>query len=126
MRGPLAIVLLLTAHTASAQPAARSYSAGEAGTVLGREVVDAAGEDVGRLVDILVDKDGRPLAGLIDVGGFLGVGARRAAVAWRLLRFVNTDGAIRVVMDLTYDAAAAAPEFLGPDNTLIVIDPPPP
>ena len=96
------------------------------GTILGRGVVDSAGEDVGPLVDVLVDKDGDPVAGVIDVGGFLGVGTRRVAVAWWLLHFLREKDEIHIHMDLTFGSAAAAPEFQGPDNTLIVIDRPPP
>jgi hypothetical protein len=115
------------ADEARAQPIApavtsRSLSGGEAGTILGRGVVDSAGEDVGPLVDVLVDKAGTPVAGVIDVGGFLGVGSRRVAVAWRLLRFVPDNGELQIHLDLTFESAAAAPEFQGPDNTMIVID----
>jgi hypothetical protein len=104
----------------------RSLSNTDVGTILGRDVVDSAGEDVGPLVDVLVDTAGKPIAGVIDVGGFLGVGKRRVAVAWRLLRFVLDSGETLIHLDLTFDSAAAAPEFQGPDNTLIVIDRSPP
>lgn len=104
----------------------RALSNIDVGTILGRDVVDSADADVGQLVDLLVDKAGKPIAGVIDVGGFLGVGKRRVAVAWRLLRFVPDSGGPRIHMDLTFDSAAAAPEFQGPDGTLIVIDNAPP
>ena len=106
--------------------ATRSFGGPVAGTILGRSVLDSEGTDVGALVDVVVDKDGKPLAGVVDVGGFLGVGARRVAVAWTLLRFVHDSGETVIHMDLTFSSAAAAPEYLGPDNTLIVIDRPPP
>jgi sporulation protein YlmC with PRC-barrel domain len=103
----------------------RTYGSTEAGTILGRSVIDTEGTDVGSLVDIVVDKTGKPVAGVIDVGGFLGVGTRRIAVAWSLLRFVHDSGETIVHMNLTLDSAAAAPESQGPDNSLIVIDRPP-
>jgi hypothetical protein len=115
-------------HAQSERPevVSRSLAGTEASTILGRGVVDSTGDDVGPLVDVLVDKDGKPVAGVIDVGGFFGVGRRRVAVAWRLLRFEPGSGETPVHLDLTLDSAAAAPEYLGPDNTLIVIDRPPP
>jgi len=131
-RGILAALCLtfLTVHAAAPQPehdvTTRALSAAEAGTILGRDVFDQDDKDVGQLVDVLVDKDGRPVAGVVDVGGFLGVGTRRVAVAWHLLRFVHGTDGTRIVMDLTLDTAAGAPEYLGSDNTLIVIDRPPP
>ena len=100
----------------------RSLSGSEATIILGRDVVDSAGEDVGPLIDVLVDKAGHPIAGVIDVGGFFGVGRRRVAVAWRLLHFMPDNGEPTIHMDLTFDSAAAAPEFQGPDDSLIVID----
>src|SRR5271165_5776911 len=115
--------------TAQQQPpdlVSRSLAATAAGIVLGRGVVDSEGEDVGPLVDVLVDTSGHPIAGVIDVGGFLGVGKRRVAVAWRLLHFVPESGVTLIHMDLTFDSAAAAAEFQGPDNTFLVIDHPPP
>jgi hypothetical protein len=116
---------------ARAQPAPpsvmpRSIPDAEASTILGRDVVDSGGQDVGPLVDVLVDKDGHPIAGVIDVGGFFGVGERRVAVAWPLLHFAHDKGEVSINMDLTFDSAAAAPEFQGPDDTLIVIDRAPP
>jgi hypothetical protein len=104
----------------------RSFPPSEAGTILGRSVTDSAGDDVGLLVDLVVDKDGKPVAGVIDVGGFLGVGTRRVAVAWKLLHFIHDSDDTRIIMDMTFESAAAAPEFRDPDNTLIVIEPPPP
>src|SRR5271166_6932849 len=47
---------------------------------------DVAGPDgttvVGRVIDVLVDQTGRPRAAVLDVGGFLGMGARDVAVDW--------------------------------------------
>ncbi|MSP00950.1 MAG: PRC-barrel domain containing protein [Acetobacteraceae bacterium] len=122
----LAFALLCFHAIALAQQpvTSRPVPASEAGTLLGRGVTDSAGTDVGLLVDVLADKDGKPLAGVINVGGFLGVGMRRVAVAWRLLRFSHAVGDTRIVMDLTLDEAAAAPEMSGPANTLIVVDRP--
>ena len=91
-------------------------------TILGRSVWDSGGDDVGQLVDVLVDQAGKTIAGVIDVGGFLGVGTRRIAVAWSLLHLVRANDETHIVMDVTYASAAAAPEYRGPDNTIIVID----
>jgi hypothetical protein len=114
------------AQQSSPEVVARALSGTEAGTILGEDVFDLAGDNVGQLVDVLVDKNGNPVAGVVDVGGFLGVGTRRVAIAWRLLHFVHDNDGMHVVMDLTFQSAAAAPEFEGPDHSLIVIDRPPP
>jgi hypothetical protein len=50
-------------------------------TVLGREVRSITDENMGRIVDIIVDRSGQVRAAIIDFGGFLGVGSRKIAVA---------------------------------------------
>src|SRR5580700_2061325 len=54
----------------------------EALGILGRDVRGAADENMGRIVDVLVDPSGQARAAVIDFGGFLGVGSRKIAVAW--------------------------------------------
>ncbi|WP_092037409.1 PRC-barrel domain-containing protein [Methylobacterium pseudosasicola] len=60
-------------------------------SLLGRSVRSAGGDELGRVIDIIIDKDGHPRAAIIDFGGFLGVGTRKIAVDWRALRF-TADG----------------------------------
>ena len=55
--------------------------------MLGREVRSTADENMGRIVDVIVDRAGQARAAIIDFGGFLGVGSRRIAVDWNALRF---------------------------------------
>src|SRR5258706_12586912 len=51
-------------------------------SVLGKDVLNAAGENLGRIVDVLVDRSGHVRAAVIDFGGFLGVGSRKIAIDW--------------------------------------------
>ncbi len=80
--------------------------------ILGKNVRSSAGEDMGRLVDVVVDRDGRPRAAIIDFGGFLGVGSRKIAVDWGALHFPppGKPGA-RIALDLNRDQVNAAPEY---------------
>jgi hypothetical protein len=80
--------------------------------VLGREVRSSAGENMGRIVDVIVDRTGRARAAIIDFGGFLGVGSRKIAVDWNALRF-RPDSVKRDVisLELTRDQVKAAPEY---------------
>lgn len=79
--------------------------------VLGRKVSGPAGEDMGTVVDVLVDGDGKPKAVVIDFGGFLGVGSRKIAVDWRLLQFRPADPKKPLVLSLGRAAVQAAPEY---------------
>ena len=80
-------------------------------SVLGKDVRSATGEDMGRIVDVVVDAAGAPLAAVIDFGGFLGVGSRKVAVDWNALHFTPADAAAPVTLDLTKDQVKAAPEY---------------
>lgn len=80
--------------------------------ILGREVISAANENMGRIVDVLVDRSGQVRAAIIDFGGFLGVGSRKIAVDWTALQFPtpNQPGA-KIALELTRDQVKAAPEY---------------
>lgn len=93
------------------RPAAVVIDSREAAGVLGREVRSAADENMGRIVDMLVDATGQVRAAIIDFGGFLGVGSRKIAVDWKALRFPIADDRKRVVLEMTRDQVRAAPEY---------------
>src|SRR5205085_5464973 len=71
----------------SAPPSAEILDPRTVQTVLGKEVRSVADENMGRIVDIIVDGSGQVRAAVIDFGGFLGVGSRKIAVDWSILRF---------------------------------------
>ena len=78
--------------------------------VLGRQVRSSAGEDMGRVVNVVVDQSGQVRAAIIDFGGFLGVGNRKIAVDWNALHFA-LDKKDPIILDLTRDQVKAAPEY---------------
>ncbi len=80
--------------------------------ILGREVVSSAGENMGRIVDVLVDRGGQVRAAIIDFGGFLGVGSRKIAVDWSALHFPPPGKPnAKITLELTRDQVKAAPQF---------------
>jgi len=79
--------------------------------VLGREVRSVTDENMGRIVDIIVERSGQVRAAVIDFGGFLGVGHRKIAVDLSILRFGSGENPDRVVVDLTQAQVKAAPEY---------------
>jgi hypothetical protein len=97
---------------AKPEPSAVALDTRDAQAILGKSVRSVAGEDMGRLVDVVVDRNGQPRAAVIDFGGFLGVGSRKIAVDWTVLKFRRDDGKPNVVIvELTKDQVKAAPEF---------------
>ena len=89
--------------------------------VLGRDVRSPTKEDMGHIVDVIVDRTGTVRAAVIDFGGFLGVGSRKIVVDWNALHFgrvaKNSDA---VTLELTKAQVAAAPEYKE-DKPIVVL-----
>jgi hypothetical protein len=79
--------------------------------VLGAAVHSSAGEDMGHIVQVLVDQAGLARAAVIDFGGFLGVGSRKVVVDWGALHFAPDNQSQQITLDLTRDQVKAAPEY---------------
>ncbi len=97
--------------------------------ILGKNVRSSAGEDMGRIVDILVNRSGNVRAVVIDFGGFLGVGSRKIAVDWNALRFPEGGKLDRITLELTRNQVRVAPEYR-PGEPVVVLgssspEPPP-
>jgi hypothetical protein len=113
----------------AAPPAVTILPKHEVEGILGRQVRSAADENMGRIVDVLVDRGGQVRAAIIDFGGFLGVGSRKIAVDWRLLQLKPVDPDAPVVLSLTRADVQAAPEYKpssSPAQPVVVVGPPPP
>ena len=80
-------------------------------SILGKKVQGPKGEDLGRVVDVLADATGRVRVAIIDFGGFLGVGNRRIAVDWPLLRFNPEDQDKSLILSLSREKLQDAPEY---------------
>lgn len=96
----------------SAPPGVTVLGKREVEGILGRQVRSATNENMGRIVDVLVDRTGQVRAAIIDFGGFLGVGSRKIAVDWNTFHFPPpAQAGGRIALDLTRDQVAAAPEY---------------
>ncbi len=81
------------------------------GSILGRDVKSPKGEDLGRVVDVLADAQGHVRVAIIDFGGFLGVGTRRIAVDWPLLRFDLSTRDKPLILSVDRQKLQSAPEY---------------
>ena len=67
---------------------------------------------MGRIVDVIVDREGTVRAAVIDFGGFLGVGSRKIVVDWNALRFGGVaNKSDSITLELTKEQVMAAPEY---------------
>jgi hypothetical protein len=93
-------------------PSVTIIGAMEAHGVLGRDVRSPTDQDMGRIVDVIVDRAGVVRAAVIDFGGFLGVGSRKIVVDWNALHFGRVaNKSDSITLELTKEQVNAAPEY---------------
>ena len=92
-------------------------------SILGKEVKSPTGESMGRIVDIIVDRSVTVRGAVIDFGGFLGVGSRQIAVAWKALRFSQQNKSNVLIVDFTKDQLKAAPAYKAGEQGVLLHPP---
>ncbi len=85
--------------------------------ILGATVWNSGAEDaeqIGDINDIIFNADGRMIAAVIGIGGFLGIGEKSVAVGFEELEWTTDfNGDPRLVLTgATYESLEAAPEFV--------------
>jgi hypothetical protein len=81
-----------------------------AGSLLGVDVSDGEAT-IGEVSDLVVTEDGRVEAVVVGVGGFLGIGEKRVALAWDSVRLVERDGERVFLVSATRGQLEAMPTF---------------
>jgi len=81
--------------------------------MIGLEVYNSKHQDLARIEDIAVGKDGHVQAFILSVGEYLGLVARFVAVKPSAVTIEPSkdDGPLRAYMDATVDQLQAAPEY---------------
>jgi hypothetical protein len=92
-------------------------------SVLGTKVYGQKGEDLGRVVDILADAQGQVRLAIIESGGFLGVGNRRIAVDWSLLKFHPNGQEEYLRLDVSRRKLQSTPEYKDNGRPLALMAP---
>lgn len=125
LRLSLLLVLLLVAPAYAGD--VFSIPAGFADGILGHEVrIVPEGkppEDIGRVIDVLVNTQGNPVAAVLDVGGFLGVGNRKVAVTWSALEFAPAKDGLTITLAVDAASIRAAPDYKGPNRPVQAVSP---
>ncbi|WP_133251606.1 PRC-barrel domain-containing protein [Zavarzinia aquatilis] len=96
----------------TAAPAASATDI-RAGALIGADVTNAAGEDVGEVTDLVIGSDNKVSTAIVSVGGFLGVGDKLVAIALADLTVTpDEDGALTVKVAASKDQLKAMPEVV--------------
>ncbi len=93
----------MTTHTGHTQaiPASR---------VIGTAVYNKAGQNIGTIEDVMLDKTSNGIMfAVIGFGGFLGIGEKYHALPWSVLDYEKTQGGY--VVPYTVEQLEAAPSY---------------
>ena len=70
------------------------------------------GQDtIGEVSDLVVTEDGRVEAIVVGVGGFLGIGEKRVALAWDSIKLTEQDGARVILVSATREQLEGMPTY---------------
>ncbi|MFO1467058.1 MAG: PRC-barrel domain-containing protein [Steroidobacteraceae bacterium] len=76
--------------------------------VIGTDVKDRSGKSIGKVEDIVLDKESNNIVfAVVGFGGFLGMGEKYHPMPWAKLDYDENNGAY--VVDVTKDQLLAAP-----------------
>lgn len=81
------------------------------GNLWNKKVYNASGQSIGDLKDVLVDHDGKVVAVVVGVGGFLGLGEKNVAVDYSFLKQNGGITGDRVVLGMSEQDLRNAPDF---------------
>ena len=71
-----------------------------AGKVNGTSVYNVAGDKLGTVEDVMIDKvSGRAIYAVLSVGGFLGMGEKHSPIPWSKLKYDEVRGGYVVNLD---------------------------
>jgi len=104
------------APAGAAEEGLSSAAAVKLESVLGREVTTSTDGDAGRIIDLLVDREGTVRAAVVEFGGFLGIGTRKVAIEWPAFRFYGRS----IGVDISREQIRTAPDYKGTDSTSLV------
>jgi sporulation protein YlmC with PRC-barrel domain len=80
-------------------------------------VYDRADNSIGKVDDVLIDKDGKITSLILGVGGFLGMGEKDVAVKFEDVKLTSKNNKWYLTMDANKDTLKAAPGLKYDRNT---------
>ncbi len=89
-------------------------------SLIDRRVIGREKREIGHVIDVLVDVKGQPAALVVDVGGFMGMGNRRIAIAWERFALAGRKAGDALQLPLTDAQVQAAPAYDGSDGVTVV------
>ena len=94
-----------------------------ASDLIGLKIKNNANESIGEINELILDKDGKVVAVVVGVGGFLGMGEREVALDFKSLQIkydpsaMTNAGATTATVDATKDSLKTAPAWTSDRNS---------
>jgi PRC-barrel domain len=83
--------------------------------IVGKPVYSRMEERIGEIDELILSNDGRVVAAVVGVGGFLGMGERKVAISFPAMKMMrDANGVSRISVDLSKDTLKAAPVYTMP------------
>ncbi len=84
---------------------------------VGKPIVNASGEKIGDVSDMLFDRGGKITTVVVGVGGFLGLGAKQVGLPFETITYTEQNGERQIMVPLTKEALLAAPDYAATEKT---------
>jgi sporulation protein YlmC with PRC-barrel domain len=107
------------AQTATAFVTTQSGDEWRANNYLGKPVMNASGEKIGDVNDLIFDRSGRIKTVVVGVGGFLGLGEKQVGMGYETLTYTDKDGQRVIMVPFTKEALMAAPTYVYTEKTAL-------
>jgi sporulation protein YlmC with PRC-barrel domain len=84
-----------------------------ASQVIGLKVVNDQDESIGKVGELVMGSDGKVSGVVVDVGGFLGIGAHPVLLNWKQVSLRDRDGSTEAVVQASKDQLKQMPAYSG-------------
>lgn len=88
----------------------------QASDLIGSDLKTSGDESVGEIGDLIIDQDGKVVAVVVSVGGFLGMGEKHVAISWDQVQMSSNADDRDLRVDVTREELESAPGFKKQDN----------
>ncbi len=85
-----------------------------ASDLIGTELKTSGDESVGEIGDLIIDQDGKVVAVVVNVGGFLAMGDKHVAIDWKAVKMSGNPDDRDLRVDMTRDDLQSAPSYENP------------
>lgn len=105
-----------TSQNASLQigtPVKNADGSMNASQIIGMKVINDSDENIGKVGELVLGKDGKVSGVVVDVGGFLGIATHPVLLDWKQVSLADEDGTTRAIVKMSKDQLKQMPAYEG-------------